>query len=86
MLNRIILDEIMKLPLDGDDISDFAILAIFTRYGIKVDLLTNEKNELFYSVKVPEVLLSDIETDDLVNVRNGKWEYNDSKQCIIKKL
>ena len=86
MLNRILLDEIMRLTPDGDDISDFAILAIFGRFDIKVDLLTNDKNELYYSVRVPEILLSDIDTDDLISIRNGKWEYDDSKQCIIKKL
>lgn len=86
MLNRFILDEIMKLEPNGDDISCFSSLAIFNRYDLDVDLLTNEHNELFYSVKVPKVLLSEISTDDLINIRNAGWEYSEDKQFIIKKI
>jgi hypothetical protein len=86
MINRFILDEIMKLPPNGDDISLFSTLAILHRNQINVDLLTNEKNEIYYSVKVPSILLSEIDTDDLMDLRNAKWEYSEDKQFIIKKI
>ena len=86
MTNRYILDEIMKLPPNGDDIGLFSSLAILSRNKIEVDLLTNEANEIYYSVKVPNILLSEIETDDLMGLRNAEWEYSEDKQFIIKKI
>lgn len=81
-MNRIFLEEIMKLK-SSNDFGLFSSLNILKKY-VNVDLLMSEKNELYYSVSVNNILLSDISSDELINVRNSGWELSSDKNFLIK--
>lgn len=81
-MNRIFLEEIMKLK-SSNDFGLFSSLNILKKY-VNVDLLMNEKNELYYSVNVNNILLSDISSDELINIRNSGWELSSDKKFLIK--
>lgn len=81
-MNRIFLEEIMKLK-SINDFGLFSSLNILKKY-VNVDLLMNEKNELYYSVNVNNILLSDISSDELINIRNSGWELSSDKKFLIK--
>lgn len=81
-MNRIFLEEIMKLK-SNNDFGLFSSLNILKKY-VNVDLLMNEKNELYYSVNVNNILLSDISSDELIDIRNSGWELSSDKKFLIK--
>lgn len=81
-MNRIFLEEIMKLK-SNNDFGLFSSLNILKKY-VNVDLLMNEKNELYYSVNVNNILLSDISSDELIYIRNSGWELSSDKKFLIK--
>ena len=84
MMNRIILEEIMKL----EPTNEFGIMSTvgtLSKYG-KVDLIQDNKFNLFYQIKVSDILLSDITSDELINVRNGGCGIKKDKKFLIKKL
>ena len=81
-MNRIFLEEIMILK-SNNDFGLFSSLNILKKY-VNVDLLMNEKNELYYSVNVNNILLSDISSDELIDIRNSGWELSSDKKFLIK--
>lgn len=83
-MNKIILEEIMKLP-QTEEFGLMCSISILSKYGT-VDILQDDKHNLYYQIKVSDILLSDITAEDLMNVRNSGWELSDDKKCLIKKI
>lgn len=81
-MNRVFLEEIMKLE-SNNDFGLFSSLNILKKY-VNVDLLMNEKKELYYSVNISDILLSEISSDELINIRNNGWEISNDKKYLIK--
>ena len=82
-LNEYIIYEIMKLESDNST-SLFNSLRVFG--DIKVDLLHDENNVLFYQVKISDILKNKLTTDDIFYLRNGGWELSEDKKYIVKFL
>ena len=82
-LNEYIIYEIMKLESDNST-SLFNSLRVFG--DIKVDLLHDENNVLFYQVKISDILKNKLTTDDIFYLRNGGWELSENKEYIVKFL
>ena len=82
-LNEYIIYEIMKLDSDGST-SLFNSLRVFG--DIKVDLLHDENNVLFYQAKISDILKNKLTTDDMIYLRNGGWELSENKEYIVKFL
>lgn len=81
-MNRVFLEEIMKLK-SNNDFCLFSSLKILKKYA-NVDLLMNEKKELYYCASINDILLSDISSDELINIRNNGWEISNDKKSLIK--
>lgn len=74
----------MTLPSQSN-YSLFNSINILSKYTT-VDLLQDEKNNLFYQVNINELLLSDITSDELINVRNNGWFIDVDEKVIRKKI
>lgn len=81
---RVFLEEIMKLESDSS-VSNMIAIDILQRHA-NVELNRDEKENLFYSVNVNDVLLSDINEEDLIKVRNNGWTITEDGNKLIKKL
>ena len=81
-LNQYILYEIMKVDSDNST-SLFNSLRILNN-KVKVDLLSNENYSLFYQAKISDILKSDLDTEDIIYLRNGGWELSENKEFIVK--
>lgn len=81
-LNKYILYEIMKIDSDNST-SLFNTLRILNG-KVKVDLLSDEKYSLFYQAKISDILKSDLDTEDIIYLRNGGWELSENKNYIVK--
>ena len=82
-LNEYIIYEIMKLDSDNST-SLFNSLRVFG--DIKVDLLHDENNVIFYQVKISDIIKNKLTTDDMIYLRNGGWELSENKEYIVKFL
>ena len=74
------------MNLDSTNELGLAISINILNKFAKVDLLMGEKNQLYYSVNVNDLLLSDITSEDLIDVRNGGWKLSEDKKNIIKEI
>lgn len=83
-LNEYIIYEIMKLESDKS-VSLFNSLALLNN-KVKVDLLQDEKFNLYYQAKIKDILKSDLDADNIINLRNSGWELSDNKEYIVKFL
>lgn len=83
-LNEYIIYEIFKLDSDNST-SLFNSLNIFNG-KVKVDLLHDEKNNLFYQAKIKDILKSDLDGEQLISIRNGGWELSEDKENVVKFL
>lgn len=83
--NEYLLYEFFKIESDGST-SLFNALNVISRNGITVDLLQDEQHNLYYEMDVKDVLKSDIESDDILYIRNGGWELSENKKKIVKFL
>lgn len=83
MVSTYILDEIMKLPSDN---STMLMQSLHLLKSFKIELITNEKFDILYRVKVDDITNSDLENDTLLEIRNGGWEYDSNKEYIVKKI
>ena len=83
-MNEYIIYEIMNIESD-DSSSLFNVLNLLNS-KVNVDLLTNEKNEIFYNVNLSDILKSDLTMEDILYVRNGGWELSNDKKNIVKFL
>lgn len=83
-MNKVVFNEIMNL--DSTNELGLAISINILNKFAKVDLLMGEKNQLYYSVNVNDLLLSDITSEDLIDVRNGGWKLSEDKKNIIKEI
>lgn len=83
-LNEYIIYEIMKLESDKS-VSLFNSLALLNN-KVKVDLLQDEKFNLYYQAKIKDILKSDLDADNIISLRNSGWELSDNKEYIVKFL
>lgn len=83
-MNKVFFNEIMKLK-PNNDFGLFNSLNVLKKY-VNIDLLMNEKKELYYSVKINDILLSEISSEELINVRNNGWEISNDKNFLIKTI
>lgn len=83
-LNEYILREIMKVESDNS-ISLFNTLNLLYNKA-KVDLLSDEKHVLFFQTKISDILKSDLETEDIIFLRNGGWELSNDEKSLVKFL
>lgn len=81
-LNKYILYEIMKVDSDGST-SLFNSLRVLNG-KVKVDLLSDEKHSLYYQANISDILKSDLDTEDIIYLRNGGWELSENKEFIVK--
>lgn len=81
-LNEYIIYEIMKLESDGST-SLFNSLNILNG-KVKVDLLHDENNKLFYQANIKDILKSDLDADKIILLRNGGWEISGDNKNIVK--
>lgn len=81
-LNKYILYEIMKVDSDGST-SLFNSLNVLGN-KVKVDLLSDEKHTLYYQANISDILKSDLDTDEIIYIRNGGWELSEDKESLIK--
>ena len=82
-LNEYIIYEIMKLE---SDYSTSLINGISKLGNLKIDLLYTKEYNLFYQVKIEDILKSDLEAEDIIYLRNGGWELSEDKKYIVKFL
>lgn len=83
-LNEYIIYEIMKLDSDKST-SLFNSLGLLNS-KIKVDLLHDEKYNLYYRANIKDILNSDFDADNIIYIRNGGWELSEDKKYIVKFL
>lgn len=83
-LNEYIIYEIMKLESDKS-VSLFNSLALLNN-KVKIDLLQDEKFNLYYQAKIKDILKSDLDADNIISLRNSGWELSDNKEYIVKFL
>lgn len=81
-LNKYILYEIMKVDSDSST-SLFNSLRVLNG-KVKVDLLSDEKHSLYYQANISDILKSDLDTEDIIYLRNGGWELSENKEFIVK--
>lgn len=81
-MERYLFDEIMKLPCENN-VGLLISLNILNKY-VKVNLINSENNSLFYEVSINELLLSNISSDELIQVRNANWEKKENNKLIRK--
>lgn len=81
-LNEYIIYEIMKLESDGST-SLFNSLNILNG-KVKVYLLHDENNNLFYQANIKDILKSDLDADKIILLRNGGWEISSDNKNIVK--
>ena len=83
-MNEYILNEIMSLKPDYSTslINSYLTLSKY----VNISLINDENNKLFYSCPIEELLNSNIEIEELIYVRNGNWELDSQKKCLIKKI
>ena len=74
----------MKLESDKS-VSLFNSLALLNN-KVKVDLLQDEKFNLYYQAKIKDILKSDLDADNIISLRNSGWELSDNKEYIVKFL
>lgn len=79
---KYIIQEIMKLPPENN-VSLINSLNIINRYA-KVSLMTDNNHNIYYQVPLSSVIMSDISTDELIQIRNGGWELNEENNFLIK--
>lgn len=83
MVNRYILDELMKIDSDNST-SIFESLDILRDF--KVELISDEKYDIIYRVKLSDILDSSFDNSTLLKLRNGGWSYDDNKEYLIKNM
>lgn len=83
-MNEYILNEVMSLKPDYSTslINSYLTLSKY----VNISLINDENNRLFYSCSVEELLNSNVEIEELIYVRNGNWELDSQKKCLIKKI
>lgn len=81
-LNKYILYEIMKVDSDSST-SLFNSLRVLNG-KVKVDLLSDEKHSLYYQANISDILKSDLDTEDIIYLRNGGWGLSENKEFIVK--
>lgn len=85
-LNEYIIAEILSLDCDNSLSLSNALSILMSKYKLKVDLLLNDKYVPYYSVSIKDILSSDIDGEDLINIRNNGWELSSDKKYIVKFL
>ena len=85
-MNKYILEEIMNLPIDGEDSIGLITSISYIQRFANVELMTNEHNDIYYQVLVSDLLLSDIDSDTLMQLRNNGWGLSSDKTKILKKI
>ena len=83
-MNKYFLYEIMKLDSDNS-LSLTNSIVLLSKY-VDVKLMNSEDNNLYYTCKVDDILKSNIDNEELIEIRNGGWELSNDKECLIKKL
>lgn len=83
-MNKLIFDEIMKLPSDKEG-GVMASIGNLSKYA-DVKLLTNEKNELYYQADVNDILESEMDEEEMIGLRDVGWEYSQDKKSVVYKL
>jgi hypothetical protein len=63
-------------------------IALFKKHNVGIELKENfnTDNKLYYRVHLDEVMASDITQDEMVLVRNSKWEITEDKEYLILNL
>ena len=83
-VDRYIIEEIMKLECDNS-VSHFNSFNLLNSKSF-VELINGSDNNLFYRSSIDDIINSDISAEELILIRNGGWELDDSKQFLVKKL
>lgn len=83
-MEKYIFNEVMKLPCENN-IGMLISLAILNKY-VKVNLIKDIENQIYYEINITELLMSNITIEELMQVRNAKWEVNKNNNKLIRKL
>ena len=80
-MDRITLDEIMKLDSNCDMVKGNSMI-LMSRF-VPISLEIDEKYKPYYSVKVSDVLSSNMQEGDLIKmVMEGGWAYSSDKEFL----
>ena len=83
-MNEYIFQEVMNLKPDYSTSLINSYMAL-SKY-VNIYLINDENNNLLYSCSIEDLLKSNIEVEELIYVRNGNWELDSQKKCLIKKI
>lgn len=82
-----VIDEIIKeSSSSNDDTSLINSLLFMNKFVTNIDLLSDNENNLYYSVDLNTLLKSNIEESDFFTLCCQGWVLSDNKKCIIKKI
>ncbi|MBR6516929.1 MAG: hypothetical protein IKT40_08865 [Bacilli bacterium] len=82
-----VIEEIIKESLSNqEDVSIMVSLLNIRNFTEDIDLLTDDDNNVLYSVKLKDLIKNGIEESDLFNICCQGWVLSDNKDCLIKKI
>lgn len=81
---RTVLDELMKIPSENTT-TLFISISILQKY-VPLRLINDGDNNIKYVGDVEDLLKSDVTNGELLQIRNGGWEYSEDKKQIVRIL
>ena len=84
MVNKYILDEIIKLPSNDSTpmLKTFHILSKCAH----IDMVLDDNYDAMYRVKLEDILSSDLTNEELMLIHNGGWTYSKDNEYLVKIL